>query len=61
MPVSSTHTKEKTMTIPHLSHTTKAAAHQPDPHEIGWQEVRDLGLDPAPAGLTEEDDETAQA
>lgn len=30
------------------------SAAQTDPHEIGWDEVRELGLDPAPAGLTED-------
>lgn len=32
---------------------------QADPHEIGWQDVTELGLDPAPAGMTE-DSETQQ-
>lgn len=35
-------------------------ADQADPHEISWQDAKELGLDPAPAGLTE-DDETQQA
>lgn len=35
-------------------------ADQADRHEIGWQDVKELGLDPAPAGLTE-DGETQQA
>lgn len=36
------------------------AVSRDDPHdEISWQEVKDLGLDPAPAGLAD-DDETHQ-
>lgn len=29
---------------------------QVDPNEIGWNEAKELGLDPAPAGLTEDDE-----
>lgn len=50
------------MTATHPTHQQQAqtASDQADPHEIGWQEVKDLGLDPAPAGLTEDGDETQQ-
>lgn len=40
-----------------ISNETSAA--QVDPHELTWQDVKDLGLEPAPAGLVE-DGETQQ-
>lgn len=62
MLVFSTRTKERTMPTtnqPAGATGVPQASGQTDPHEIGWQEVKDLGLDPAPAGLTE-DSETQQ-
>lgn len=29
-----------------------------DPNEITWQDVKEMGLDPAPAGLTEDAEST---
>lgn len=28
---------------------------QADPNELNWQDVNNLGIEPAPAGLTEDD------
>lgn len=53
------------MTTTHQTHnlqqTAQAASGKTDPHKISWQEVKDLGLDPAPADLAEDDDETQQS
>lgn len=32
--------------------------HSADPDEITWQDVKEMGLDPAPAGLTEDNEST---
>ncbi len=29
-----------------------------DPNELTWQDVKEMGLDPAPAGMTEEAETT---
>uniref|UniRef100_UPI002D77F0A6 hypothetical protein n=1 Tax=Ralstonia pickettii TaxID=329 RepID=UPI002D77F0A6 len=43
-----------------MSTTTQHPVQTPaavDPNEAGWQEVRDLGLEPEPAGMTPDADE----
>ena len=39
------------------TNNTKNAA-SADPNELTWQDVKEMGLDPAPAGLTEEAETT---